>query len=674
MRRLVVLSTALLLLFGVPSRSQASTVTLHYDRFGVPSVEAKTLPDALYGLGYAMAKDHAVGMARAYLRAQGRLAEVDGAGAAPSDYVLQAFGLPELAKQQASQLKGETASALTSFCRGANRSLAEQKGRLPAWVGPFTPADVLAHAHATNSVFPLMEIGGALMPPGFGSNQFAVAAKRSATGHAILSIDPHLTWGEPFGWYEFALYTPGVNFRGITVPGLPLPTMGHTGQVAWSMTNNDPVLWSSFLLKLNPEDPDQYSYHGQWRKFKRRVIQQHLRLGGRMMTVPLAIRTTEWGPVLGSPPRAISLGTLGDWDLGQFLAMLRAKSGAQFRQALKPRALSMWNVVYADTSGSIGYQYNAHLARRNDGFAWRSPVPGDDPRARLGTLLSLDELPHVESPASGLLVNCNSAPWLTPVGPGITDKGWPGYVTSYGHTTRYDRLSSLLGADRHVSLAAARRYATDNRVPMGAELVRLLASGAPEDADLSEPLRVLRAWDGRSSVDSPGCALVAYWLRQSGMPRLAWKAPQGWTPEETQQAREALKAAATSLKADHGRLDVPWGQVHVITRGSATVPSTGFGEAGLAAVVPNNGPFTRGRYQCEFGSSFRMVVDLDPKGIRSWSILPYGNSGLPTSPHYTDQMALFGCGEYKDTRFGLAASRKADVQRISLDAAASAGR
>jgi acyl-homoserine lactone acylase PvdQ len=70
-------------------------------------------------------------------------------------------------------------------------------------------------------------------------------------------------------------------------------------------------------------------------------------------------------------------------------------------------------------------------------------------------------------------------------------------------------------------------------------------------------------------------------------------------------------------------------------------------------VTPNFGAMKDGKINCIGGSSFRMIVDLDPKGVHSWSILPYGESQNPTNPHYSDQMELFGRGQYKDTIFGL---------------------
>ena len=61
-----------------------------------------------------------------------------------------------------------------------------------------------------------------------------------------------------------------------------------------------------------------------------------------------------------------------------------------------------------------------------------------------------------------------------------------------------------------------------------------------------------------------------------------------------------------------------------------------------------------------------MIVHLDPKGIQSWSVLPYGNSQDPANPHYADQQALFGQGEYKDTLYGLKQARSGAATHTTL--------
>jgi acyl-homoserine-lactone acylase len=647
-------------------------ITIYHDRFGTPIIVADTYPDAVYGLGYATAQNNAERMGLNFKQARGRLAEVLGKGQLLTDGFVRGLGFEEVARKKADVLSGELAVLINAFCEGANKSIAEQKGKIPAWIGPVTPTDVLALGQLVNASMALEAIAGQLLPS-TGSNQFAVAAARSANHHAILSADPHLLWDGILAWQEFGIHTKDFQFHGVTLPGLPLGVMGHTDHVAWSMTNNDPALYNFYTVKTNPDNPKQYSYHGEWRDYDNVSVEMRYLEDGEMKVRTQTIKKTAWGPMVPFSAQSVGLTMLGDWNLfDEGLAMARAKNAKQFREALKSRGIAMWNIVYADTQGHIGYQYNAHIPKRDPAFNWRRPVAGDDPRTKWGPLWNLDDLPHAENPKSNLLVNCNSSPWLTPLGDEIKSSGWPADVTTYGPTTRYDRLSSILKEDNSITVEEAKRYATDTRVPYALAVKREFKSAAKEAA-VAEALQVLAAWDGSSNVDAKGCGLYAYWhFTDKGMMTLARKAERGetWTAPELETALAALGKAAIQMKADHGRLDIPWGEMHVSHRGSKTVPVAGYGYLtrgdSAAAVMPTFGAFKGGAINCVGGSSVRMVVDLDPKGVRSWSILPYGDSNNPASPHYGDQMEMYGRGEYKETLFGLEAITKRSVDKVVL--------
>src|SRR5262249_47343303 len=146
-----------------------------------------------------------------------------------------------------------------------------------------------------------------------------------------------------------------------------------------------------------------------------------------------------------------------------------------------------------------------------------------------------------------------------------------------------------------------------------------------------------------------------------------------WTKEESNSALAALRKAGDDMKAAGLSPDAAWGEVHVIPRGGRTFPTSGFrspGSGDQAAVVPNYGSFRDGKIVCDTGSSFRMIVSLDPKHVESWSILPYGESQDPANPHYSDQVPLFGRGEYKPTQFDKVKAGAAGFTRTLLETTA----
>ena len=325
-------------------------ITIYEDAYGVPSISAANDAEAIYALGYVEAKDQAVRMATNYKMARGRLGEVNGKGALLQDGFLRSVGFEKRSIDLASHLTGETKVILDAFTSGANKALAEQKDDLPRWIEPFSAVDILSLSQFVNAAFPLLDLASHLNP-GTGSNQFAVAPTRTATHHPILSIDPHLGWdGQDGGivWQEFAIYTPDIHFRGVTIPGLPTGVIGHNDKVAWSMTNNNPQLYTIYTVKLNPQNRSQYSYHGQWKEFK--TEKQELRFldKGELKSNVNTVRSTEWGPMVPFSSRSVRLAVADPLaTLRQSVLMMKAQSATQFREAFKLRGISMWNFVYA---------------------------------------------------------------------------------------------------------------------------------------------------------------------------------------------------------------------------------------------------------------------------------------------------------------------------------------
>ncbi len=75
-----------------------------------------------------------------------------------------------------------------------------------------------------------------------GSNDWVVAASRSADGHPLLANDPHLALALPPIWYAVHLTAANgdLDVAGVTFPGAPGITIGHNRDIAWGVTNFGP--------------------------------------------------------------------------------------------------------------------------------------------------------------------------------------------------------------------------------------------------------------------------------------------------------------------------------------------------------------------------------------------------------------------------------------------------
>jgi acyl-homoserine-lactone acylase len=58
-----------------------------------------------------------------------------------------------------------------------------------------------------------------------------------------------------------------------------------------------------------------------------------------------------------------------------------------------------------------------------------------------------------------------------------------------------------------------------------------------------------------------------------------------------------------------------------------------------------------GRRVANSGDGWVLAVEFAKAGPRAFSILAYGQSNDPASPHFDDQAALFARGEFKPVRF-----------------------
>lgn len=126
-------------------------------------------------------------------------------------------------------------------------------GLTPGRWEPWTPLGVWLATHILFAGFPaklwrdeaLRHLGpdavglfAADGPGTSGSNGWLVAGARTTTGQAVLAGDPHRYIEEPGVYQQIRLSCPEFDVLGLAVPGVPgIAHFGHTGTVAWSITN-----------------------------------------------------------------------------------------------------------------------------------------------------------------------------------------------------------------------------------------------------------------------------------------------------------------------------------------------------------------------------------------------------------------------------------------------------
>ena len=93
-----------------------------------------------------------------------------------------------------------------------------------------------------------------------GSNNWAVAGKKTKSGFPILCDDPHLQLTLPSIWYEVQLSAPGLNVRGVSLPGAPGVVIGFNEKIAWGVTNAGSDVLDFYRLRFRDDRQREYAW------------------------------------------------------------------------------------------------------------------------------------------------------------------------------------------------------------------------------------------------------------------------------------------------------------------------------------------------------------------------------------------------------------------------------
>jgi penicillin amidase len=694
------------------------------DRAGVPHVWGRETTDVYFGLGFAMAQDRLWQMDRLRRRALGRQAEILGSSFVASDAAHLTVGIDLIAAREPALIDGRTYETLAGFVAGINRGIEATGSRLPvefALLGyapaPFTVDDVVAIARgiwwslngridrllaaecarlfpaALRTTFLTPEASENLVLPDggslaagsdadTGSNNWAIAGRRTASGKPILAGDPHQPFWVPSSWYEYALHGPEDDAAGAGHPGFPGMWWGSNGTVAWAITNNMASTRDLYREHVDPADPGRYRDGDVWRRFETREVRIPVR-GAAAQT--LAIRSTIRGPIVnallpafqegGDPP--LSLRWVGHEhldDLRASIAVGRARDWRAFRDALRDWSVAVFNFVYADASGNVGYQMSGRIpVRGRVHYGYRDAA---EPADRWTGHIPFEGMPRSFNPARGYVASANQR--IVPA-----DYPHPIYgAYSQGH--RGIRLDQALGGAETATPPRTVELQNDVKSVRAERLcphvVALLSGAGDPDADLLAA--ALAGWDFRQTCDSDAPTLfetfMFHWQRrvlaehvparlidvamqQTGLCTVLLERPDepyfaaGTTRAvAVEVARQSLATLRERLGSDRDAWR--WGRLHLAhwRHPLSTAAASAAFDIGPAPVdggshtVCNTGGELP-PHAASSGAEYRIVVDFAaPESFRA--VQNIGNSGVPGSPHYRDQFADWCRGAYHEVQ------------------------
>jgi len=640
----------------VPTETREYDVRILRDTWGVPHVFGATDADVAYGFAYAHAEDDFATIQETLLACRGQLASVKGREAVPNDYLVQLLRVWDVVNAKyETDLSPDVRAICEAYAAGMNHYAALHPKEVTPGILPFTGKDVVAgFVYRLPFFFGLDRTFTELFRPerrrevskrsgtdGTGSNTFAVGPTRSADGKTYLAINSHQPWEGPVTWYEAHLHSDeGWDMVGGVFPGSPVVLHGHNRNLGWAHTVNSPDLIDVYVLDINPDDPNQYRFDGDWRDLEVRTARIKTKLIGPISwTFRREALWSVHGPVVRRPHGTYGIRYAGIGEIRQveqWYRMNKARNLAEWQDAMRMGAIAMFNCGYADRDGNIYYLYNGLLPIRAEGYNWQQYLPGDTSETLWTEYLPFEKLPQVLNPPSGFIQNCNSSPFKTTIGPGNPrpEDFSPTFGIETKMTNRALRALELFGADESITEEEFYAYKYDMTYSAQSEAAQLrkkiLASPPSDDPVVQEAIEVLRAWDLRTNPENTGAAIGV----------LGALAVRGMRADADDPAFMAAFAdVAHKLKEAHGRIDVPWSEVNRVRRGTIDL-GIGGGPDVLHAVY--GGELENGRIYGRNGDCYILMVTWDESGVTSRSIHQYGSATLDeTSPHYADQVPLF---------------------------------
>ncbi len=377
----------------------ADQVTVYRDRYGVPHVDGASDEAAIFGFAYAQAEDYFWQIEDSYILSLGRYAEIHGPRGLNSDLLNRAFEIVPKTQAAYQQTGPELQAACSAFAAGLNYYLATHPEVRPQLLTHFEPWQVLVFGRhmLLELTFRRTGLSNTYLPRSHdmiwaaqGSNGWAIAPEKTASGHAMLLANPHLAW---FGFsqlFEAHVRSAGHwDFAGAAMYGSPVFSLGHNDRLGWTLTTNEPDIADVWRLTFDdPARPLAYRYGDGYRMATENRETFAVRTAIGVTEQTLHLRRTHHGPVVAKEDDhtflAARIAGLDDRRmLGQSLRMMQARSLDEFRSALAMQQFPLMNVIYADQDGNIFYLYNGLIPRRDTRFDWTEPVDGADPQNRV---------------------------------------------------------------------------------------------------------------------------------------------------------------------------------------------------------------------------------------------------------------------------------------------------
>lgn len=540
-----------------------SEVTVYRDERGLPHIYAENEHDLYIVTGYIMAQERLWQMDLIRRATTGRLSEIFGEDYVDTDLFLRSLKMTEKSAMVIDSCNDEVINCVQWFADGVNRYIDDAGKHLPPefrilgykpdmWTLENTVNIIgymgwdLAGGNLSGDIYlyrlmkeigeekaallvPYTDFTGTPVYPGFsldeshfdalaaipgyekqlaglgiysfyGSNNWVVSGERSETGKPLFSNDMHLGLSSPGIWIQMHHVIPGkLNVTGVLVPGEPFIVAGHNDNIAWGMTNLTVDDIDLFAETINPENPDQYLFNGEWRDMEVRQEKIAVKKGEERI---LPLKFTHRGPIISGFRNINDVELSMKWsgydmsnEISAVYKLNRAGNWSDFREAIRDFGSISQNFAYADIEGNIGLHVGGGIAIR-EGYGTMIR-PGETDQYDWKGYLDQDQLPYSFNPASGSVSSANNK---------TVDKSYPYYIGAYFSVPyRINRIRQMLDEREIFTIDDFKSMITDRHSDYAMKLVPLILDAMEGKDDLAkeeaEMLGDLKRWDYDMSPD-----------------------------------------------------------------------------------------------------------------------------------------------------------------------------
>lgn len=519
---------------------------------------------------------------------------------------------------------------------------------------------------------------------GVGSNNWAVAPKKTKNGNALIANDPHLGLNLPSLWYAMQLSTPSYKVKGATLPGALGIISGFNESIAWGVTNATRDTRDWYKIQFKNEERTEYLYNDRWIKSNLRI--EAIRVKGQATFYDTVVYTHHGPVVFDKNFRGerqdvnFALKWTAHMESNEqktFLMLNRGKNHQDYLDALDHYTSPAQNFVFASKEGNIAMKVQGRFPLKWEGQG-KFLMDANDPRFEWKGYIPFDQNPATLNPARGFVSSANQH---------SVSEDYPYYVfdKSFEHY-RNRRLNNRLREMDNLTLDDMKALQFDSYHLHAAEALPVMISlleasiTSTDSAKVNPYLEMLSGWNFNTFPNQQEPVLFQIWwdnlyrsiwsfLDQDNVPviypnkyqtvKLLNEDPEGNVFGKS--GKPTLKSAkdhvAGSFQSMLEKIE-KWESEN----GNEEYTWAAFKNTSINHLVPNFESFSRkGIYTgggsgilnatgSRHGASWRYVAEMGDQ-VTAFGIYPGGQSGNPGSKYYDNFIKLWANGEYVNFNF-----------------------